>query len=90
MSTNQNQSTVGKICLTRGMKNLKYIQSIAPDIFAKAKDISSIIPLETLNKLHTIINPEKVTKWSVLYNVGIFEYRDTRFGRWYYDITYDT
>jgi hypothetical protein len=41
------------VCLTRAMKNVKHIQSIAPNTFPKGEAYHRIIPLETLMTLHT-------------------------------------
>lgn len=47
-----------KLCMTRGIKNAKYLRSIAPQIFAKLgrKGFTSLIPARDLLKLHTTTN----------------------------------
>jgi hypothetical protein len=48
-------------CATRTHKNARYIRSIASHLIQN-KEVTSIIPADTLAKLHTISDPHKVIK----------------------------
>lgn len=52
------------ICSTRAIKNARHIQKIASTLSSKekGKEITSTIPIETLQKLHTIGNLHEVIK----------------------------
>jgi hypothetical protein len=57
--------TSKKICMTRGIKNAKHIQKIAPHIIPKeeaAEGFTSIIPSELLVRLHTMTDLQQVAK----------------------------
>ena len=44
-------------CVTRALKNAKFIRSVAPDVFAAKKSpdgYASIVPLEILERIHRI------------------------------------
>ena len=61
MSANHLIDARGRICATRAHKNAEHIKRIASHLIKDPKQgITSIIPAETLAKLHTISNPQEV------------------------------
>ena len=62
MSSSHSSGNISRVCTTRARKNAKHIHRIAPNITSRDTKggITSIIPLDTLGRLHTIDNPEEV------------------------------
>ncbi len=64
MSSNQKENGMNMICGTRTMKNAEHIKKVASHLISKRKvnEITDLIPMETLQRIHTIDNVHDAIK----------------------------
>jgi hypothetical protein len=86
MSSNQKENGMNMICGTRAMKNAEHIKKVASHLISEKKinEITDLVPMETLQYIHTIDNVHDAIKDKELADVisknAFAKLRDTASG----------